>query len=350
MSRGAKYEDPQFAAYNESLDEEGVVNIAGIEFKRSQILFDLAKVTYEEGYGEFLEEQFKELQQTIFDLYPANIAYHYRLSEKGQGAKDPVKKLFHLKDSWEAMVYVLYAIVMGEVRFRNMDLTAVAVIVGSKPDGTPIIENFNTDRILTEAIKIKIQNIKAIIEHCKKHSLGFICETIDVTLCDDLLALQDIRNDISHHAMPTKLQAEAELKMVIPLFEGMLEKTRFLGSCKILRFENHSTETQCESFNGYSLNQEFEDHIFVDPHKTYVLGLGKEHLFAEWKNECFSLSPFLHFDIDASGHESYISFYKRKKDGKYWFEPIKARAAKSFDPLNVRFESEKDGLLVLLRP
>jgi len=81
-----------------------------------------------------------------------------------------------------------------------------------------------------------------------------------------------------------------------------------------------------------------------------VLGLGQEQLFVNWDGECFSLSPFLHFDRDNSGHESYLCFYKGKKNSKYWFEPVKIRTEKSFDSIQSRFEIEKDDLVRLLVP
>jgi len=80
------------------------------------------------------------------------------------------------------------------------------------------------------------------------------------------------------------------------------------------------------------------------------LGLGQEQLFVLWDSECFSLSPFLHFDKDATGHESYLCFYKGKKQSKYWYEPVKIRIEKTFDHLQARFEAEKDEIFRLLVP
>jgi len=239
---------------------------------------------------------------------------------------------------------------MGEVRYRRVDLRAAQILVSIGASGVPIYASFNTDKLLSDAVKQRIHNIKAVIQYSKTNSLGFKCEGVDESLLDDLLKLQDIRNDISHHTAPTREQAEAELKQVVPLFETMLAKTRFLENCKILRFDSFSVNCRCESFNGHSLNREYDDHSLADPQKTYVLGLGQEQLFTLWDGECFSLSPFLHFDKDATGHESYICFYKYKKESKYWYEPVKTRAEKTINHLQNRFELEKDELLGLLKP
>lgn len=350
MSGDAQYDDEKCKRFNESLDEGGEVIIAGASFSRSRILFETDKELYKQALADFEEQDFEELKQTIFDNYPACIAYNFRLSEKGEGSTDPVRKLLHLKDSWEAVVFVLYALVMGEVRHKKVSLKAAQVFVSHGTGGNPVYANFNTDKILSDAIKQKIQNIKGIVQFCKANSLGFKCEGTDESLLDDLLQLQDVRNDVSHHAAPTREQAEVELKQVVPLIREMLTKTRFLENCKILRFESFTSQCRCESFNGHSLNREYENYSLADHQRLYVLGLEQEQLFVLWDSECFSLSPFLHFDKDITGHESYVCFYKGKKESKYWYEPVKVRTEKAFDHLQNRFAAEKDEIVSLLVP
>jgi len=350
MSDDIRYEDEKCKRFNESLDEEGKIEIASIPFQHSRILYELAYDTYKDAFEEFQEQDFEYLKQIVFDEYPACIAYNFRLSERGEGATDPVWKLLHLKDTWEAITFVLYALVMGEVRHKKIDLKIAQAFVSQGTTGSPLYINFNTDRILSDAIKQRLCNIKGLIRFCKTNSLGFKFQEIEENLIDDLLALQDIRNDISHTASPTREQAETELKQVIPLFMTMLNKTRFLENCKFLRFDTYGANCRCETFNGHSLNREFDGFEFPDPQKAYVLGLGQEQLFVEWDLEWFSLSPFLHFDRDTTGHESYICYYKGKKESKYWYEPVKMRGKKTFDHLQARFEAEKDELIRLLVP
>jgi hypothetical protein len=350
MSDEQQYDDQRCQRFNESLDEEGDMLIANISFQRSRILFELANETYKDAYNEFLEQEFDDLKQTVFDYYPACIVYNYRLSERGEGADDPVRKLLHLKDTWESIVFVLYALVMGEIRFKAIDLKTAQHFVSFDPGNNPRYAHFNTDKILSDALKQKIQNIRGIIRHGKANSLGFKFEEIAESLCDDLLNLQDIRNDISHHITPTREQAEVELRQVFPIFREMLTKTRFLENCKILRFESFSSTCRCETFNGHSLNREYENPRLADTQRNYIIDLGKDQLFVIWNAECFSLSPFLHFDRDATGHESYLCFFKGKKQGKYWYESVKIRAEKTFDGLQSRFEAEKDAIIELVVP
>lgn len=343
------YEDLEYQRFNESLDVYGDIQIAGVDFTPSRILYEMEPIGYKEAYQEFQSSEYERLKETVYNLYPSCIAYNFRLTEKGEGASDPVRKLLHLKDTWESIVFVLYAIVWGEIRHKGIDLKAAQTLTSVGPTGVPVYKNFNTDRLISDALKTKIQNLKAVIEYSRNNGLRLKCEEIELDLLDNLLALQDIRNDISHHNAPTREEAETELLQVIPLFKEMLMFTEFLADCKILRFDSFATKCKCEEFNGHSLNKEFGDFDFA-ANQDFVLALGQEQLFIKWDSEIYSLSPFLHFLKDSVGRETYLSFFKGKKEGKYWFEPITKRNEISFDHLQARFDGEQAALIYLIVP
>lgn len=349
------YNDAKYQRFNESLDEDckieanGQVKVGGTQFQPSRILYEMEPIGYAEAYQDFLNSEYERIKDVVYNQYPSCIAYNFRLSEKGEGAADPVRKLLHLKDTWESIVFVLYAIVWGEIRHKNIDLKAAQVFVSMGANGIPVYESFNTRKLISDALKTKIQNLKAVIEFSRANGLGLKCEEIEPELLDKLLALQDIRNDISHHNTPTREEAEAELLQVIPLFKEMLMMTEFLAECKILRFESFAIRCRCEEFNGHFLNKEFGDFDF-GANQAFVLGLGQEQLFIKWETELFSLSPFLHFLKDTVGRETYISFFKGKKESKYWFEPITKRDEISFDHLQARFDAEQAALISLIVP
>jgi hypothetical protein len=75
-----------------------------------------------------------------------------------------------------------------------------------------------------------------------------------------------------------------------------------------------------------------------------------EMIFAQWHEELISLSPFLHFLNDTTGHETYLCFFKGKKDGKYWYEPIKVRTETTFETCHARFDTEYTQLAGLMVP
>jgi hypothetical protein len=124
-------------------------------------------IGYVEAYQEFQDTEFERLKDTVYNQYPSCVAYNFRLSEKGEGASDPVRKLLHLKDTWESIVFVLYAVVWGEIRHKNIDLKAAQVFVSTGANSNPVYETFNTRKLLSDALKAKIQNLKAVIDYSK---------------------------------------------------------------------------------------------------------------------------------------------------------------------------------------
>jgi hypothetical protein len=180
--------------------------------------------------------------------------------------------------------------------------------------------------------------------------LGLKSEQISPSVLDYLYDLQDNRNHFSHTSTPTKEQAEEELRIIQPLVKKTLKELRFLENVNIVRFESFITRCRFETFKGHYLNKEYED-LEVSPDKLgYVMVSPGEVVFAQWNDEIFSLSPFLHFLNDTTGHETYLCFYKGKRDGKYWYEPVKIRAELVFDPLHGRFDAEHAEIVKLLVP
>lgn len=337
-----EYDD--FTDFNQSLDEEGDIDIAGFLFKRSEILFQLDILAYLEAANEFNQSNFENLKQLVFDELPSCISYNYRLSEKGFGASNPVQKLLHLKDTWEAVIFILYALLWGEVRKKQIDLSKAKFTNGIKE------LNFTNKIVFSDALKQKLENIRAVLKFYQDNNIVTKCgDSFSFELITFLRELQDIRNDISHHTTPTKEQAKVDLIELEPTFKKMLLKLDFLKDCQILRFESYTTKAQFETFNGHSLNKEFDD-IHIDSSLLpYILSNANNNIFVKWDDEIFSLSPFLHFISDTTGHESYLCFFKGKKEGKYWFEPTKLRKEVTFEDLFAKHEAEKAEIQSLIQ-
>jgi hypothetical protein len=340
-----KYSDnPDF---NQSIDDDfDEIKIYNESFLPSYILFELKREAYRIALTDFYEHQFEELQQLVFDSFPAMIAYNYRLSVRGPGANDPVKRFLHLKDTWEGAINIINALAFGEVRAKNINLKTAVVYHSGNPN-----LHFNSKVIRTDELKQRLENIRAIVRFSKDNSLGLLAEQISLSGLDYLYELQDNRNQFSHTATPTKEQAEEELKAVQPLFEKLLKELHFLENINIIRFDSFSDHCRFETFKGHALNKDYDEKINVAPDRLgYILTSPGEIIFAQWGGEIFSLSPFLHFLNDTTGHETYLCFYKGKKEGKYIYEPIKVRTETFFDSCHARFDAEYAELVGLLVP
>ena len=334
--------------FNQSIDDdEGVVTILGSSFRASEILFTLQKETYRIALTDFENQQVEELKQFAFSALPDNIAFNYWLSQRGPNSNNPIAQFLHLKDSWEAVIFTLNALVWGEIRAKGIDLKTAEVYHSGQSN-----QRFNSRVLLTDELKQILENVKAVVNFSNTNGLDLKCgNNITIELIDTLYKLQNNRNHFSHTATPTKEQAEEELRIVAPLFRIALKNLRFFEEIKVLRFESFDTKCHFQVFKAYSLNRESDHDVEVSQNKiAYVMANPCDVIFAKWEDDIFSLSPFIHFLHDTTGHETYLCVYKGKRESKFWYEPVKVRDNICFDPLQVRFDVEKTELQNLIVP
>lgn len=342
---GLKYED--YEDFNQSIDDdEGIITILNVPFRASEILFTLQKETYRIALTDFENGQTEELKQLAFNILPDCIAYNYWLSQRGPNSNNPIAKFLHLKDSWEAVIFTLNALVWGEVRAKGVDLKTADVYHSGQAN-----QHFNSRILLSDEPKQILENIKAVVNFSNIHSLNLKCDMISSELIQTLYELQNNRNHFSHTATPTKEQAEEELKIVVPLFRTVLKNLRFFEDVSLLRFDSFTTVCRFQTFKAHSLNREFDENIEIEiAQQPYVMANPGEVILAKWDDDIFSLSPFMHYKHDTTGHETYLSVYKGKRESKFWYEPVKVRENISFDPLQIRFDAEKLELYNLIVP
>lgn len=326
-------DNPEF---NQSIDDEfGDIEIFKTNFAASLILAELRPDLYEARLKDHKREQFKKLQDMVFSKFPALIAYNYRLSEKGPGANDPIKAFLHLKDAWEGTINLLNALAFGEIRKKQIDLKGAKVFHSGNPE-----LSFKPKIIRTDELKQRLENVRAIVQFAKEAGMNLICEQIQPTTLNLLYQLQDNRNHFSHTATPTREQAESQLNMVRPIFEQVLREVDFLENVRICRFESLKKTCNFEIFQGHHLNKEYFEASIDAQELAYVSANAGDIVFAIWVDEIISLSPFLHFKNDDTGHQTFLCFFKGRKGEKSQFEPLKLRQELTFDSLQGRFDSE----------
>lgn len=331
------YEDND--EFNQSIDDnEGIITILNIPFRASEIFYTLQKETYRIALTDFKNQQAEELKQLAFNVLPDCIAYNYWLSQRGPNSNNPIAKFLHLKDSWESVIFTLNALVWGEVRAKRIELKTADVYHSGQPN-----QRFNANILMSDALKQILENIKAVVNYSNLNDLDLKCGNfISDELIEALYELQGNRNNFSHTATPTKEQADEELKLVNPLFKTVLKNLRFFEDISILRFDSFTTSCRFQTFKAHSLNREFDDTIEVQPlQQVYIMNNPGEVIFAKWDDDVFSLSPFMHYLNDLTGHETYLCVYKEKREGKFWYEPIKIRENICYDALQARFNAEK---------
>jgi len=87
---------------------------------------------------------------------------------------------------------------------------------------------------------------------------------------------------------------------------------------------NTALQIKCEVFQGTRLLR--SKPVISVPQAVFASSfhvLSDQHVIAYFdKKAIFSLAPFIHFSIDAYGHQTNLSFYKKKASGNYVYEVV----------------------------
>ncbi|ULT26854.1 hypothetical protein KUH03_08520 [Sphingobacterium sp. E70] len=150
------YEDHE--DFNQSIDDdEGAITILSTSFRASKVLFTLEKETYRIALTDFENQQTEELKQLAFNVLPDCISYHYWQSQRGPNSNNPIERFLHLKDSWEAVIFTLNALVWGEVRAKGTDLKTADVYHSGQPN-----QRFNSRVLLSDELKQILKMLKQL--------------------------------------------------------------------------------------------------------------------------------------------------------------------------------------------
>jgi hypothetical protein len=177
--------------FNEYLDEEGEIEIEGITFQRSWVLYNLDPIAYDSALRDFrqrIEEDFKEM---VCNDFPTPIAYPFYRSEWGY--ENSIQRLLFLRDTWESLIFVLYAIVVGEFLFLEIPMNDTKI---------------KKKEILSDRLYSKLDIIKQLLklEHLKNYEFNSL-NIISNEVIKKIIELNQTRNAFSHSPALSEAQA-----------------------------------------------------------------------------------------------------------------------------------------------
>lgn len=308
--------------FNTVLDESGEIQI-GWNFSAlpSQILLEMDPLAYEEQLRGFVAQKRDEYNQVVYQSFPAPIAFFCRQME--QGYDGPNHRLQLLRSTWESVIYVLYALVLGEVNFRKFSLVDVRVFNRKIKNSRSGFFGFQ--------LGFKIEVMQRIIEYDQQNKNELmVSKELRMDHFETLKELNVERNSIAHLAALSHLEAEHRFKELHPIVVDLLFELSFLENVNLLRFINTEGNLHKIRFNryrGHSLQKENYGRDFSDEEITeYVYLFLSEHLLIEFDDLIFNISPFLHFCED--GQDIKLAYFKTinpENQDEYTFELVGAR-------------------------
>lgn len=304
-------------------DSENAISIFDIPFRPSEVLFKMQKDTYRIALTDFQNRQSEEFKQKVFDNYPTPIAYYFRQTYFGYLNNN--NRLQLLRSVWEAMIFVLYAIVLGEARKKSFPLRAAGIREAD-------LYNFSVDK--------KLSIVEKILTYDIANTLGLKCGvSFDVVEVVKIKQLNYQRNGFQHSAALSEEQAASLFAELIPEVIGALKSIASIADIEIFHFINTDGNPlflKCETFIGQSPNRTLKTYAITAAQLAFTgVELSNLNVLAKIDDDIFSISPFLHFKSDDDGHLTnlcYLHQYNPANALEFKFE-ITRRATYYMEPI-----------------
>jgi hypothetical protein len=311
--------------FNQYLDDtENEVVIAGVNIRASEVLFTMQKETYRIALTDYNQQQIEEFKDAVYSSFPTPIAYYFR--QVHYGYLDHNNRLHLLRSTWEACIFILYAIIVGEARKKNFPLR----IAGVREND---LYNFSLDR--------KINIIEKILIYNRDNSFGLTCGNLfEIAEILQIKELNYQRNGFQHIGALSEEQASNKFIELLPEVLDTLKNISNLKEYEIFHFINsdgNPLALRCETFIGQSPNRTFKTYP-ISAAQLVSIGteLTNQQVLVKINDELYAITPFIHFMPDDDGHLTnlcYLHQYNPDNPAEFKFE-IARRATYAMMPVN----------------
>lgn len=310
--------------FDASLDEGSVIKFEDREIKigrnfsmpPSQILFEIDETAYNEQLLGYVDQKKEDYPQVVYDSFPAPIAYFYHQTEKAYDNEQ--HRLHLLRSTWEALIYVLYGLVLGEVNAKGFLLNNVRIF-----DGQKIKQDHRG--IMSDKLGWKVEAMEKIIEYDQQNRNELnISSYINIDIFELIKELNQERNSFSHIAALSEHEAEERYNELSPKVLGLLFELDFLENVSLLRYVNNLGDIHNIRFNkfrGHSLQKQNYDITLSDSDLSLCTSILNNRCILIEFGGVFNISPFIHFYLEGS-HIKLCYFKKIDSQGNYVFELI----------------------------
>jgi hypothetical protein len=313
------YDDkPEF---NDYIDERYDEIIIG-DFRRpaSIVLFEMDEIEYLNLYNQYLNEKKELLLESIAEVFPAPIAFYYERALHGYDNNH--QRLHFLRSAWEAIIFFLYALVVGEVIDLSLDISSIRIF-----NNQPI--KCTKHGLLSDRLGYKLEVIEKILDFNFQGNHNLTTgNLIPISVVDILKDLTEVRNSFSHISALSEEQSKELFEQLHPKIQDILFELRSLEHLSLLRYKSTSnsiTRIKFSRFKGCSLrDRNYEkdvDQAFISKN---IANLRTEYLFCEFEkyDQIICLSPFA--CTIQHNRQHHIAWYKKLNDStdEYSFEIV----------------------------
>lgn len=336
----------QYPEFNQWLDtEDDGVNLELREDLRftqpaSWIAYSMDEVFYGLALQEYRNRRVEEFKEVVRREFPTPIAFYFHRTERGY--QHDMQRLFLLKDTWEALIFTLFAIVVGEARYRGLNLQESGLRNS----------DWYSDQLFT-----KLRIISLILESAIKQEIELASQAlISTDILEQIRELNRYRNGFSHTAAKSDLQARELFNEYIGDVVKTLQAVEVLKDVIIMRFVGQGNDPEspyvirCEVFQGRDAGRvpSFDNFRLTPNQYVTLLPLLTPNRLLVKNGDCiYPLSPFLLCKEDNDGHSTELLIYKQKNAVSFIFERVGHSDETPLDRSN--FTQDYEELLNLLQ-
>lgn len=305
-----EYSDNQ--EFNDEFDSENPeIKIGNLTpYKASQILYSVDYEAYLLAIEEQKQKKIDEQKESVYYEYPQPIAYYFHQAENGYSNEN--HRLQLLRSTWEAIIFTIYAIVIGEARNKSFPFRN---IVGLDSNDNPDL-SFND--YFSDKLAQKLLIIERILKYSVDNHIPLVSnQLIPLAVIQKVRRLNQERNGFMHTAALSEEQASRKYLELVPDVLDVLTDLNELASLEILHYignEGAATALRFHLFQGYTLARQNSPTMQITPTQlSRIAGeLTNQNIFAYYQGELFSITPFLHFKSEANGNITNLCYCKKK--------------------------------------
>lgn len=306
--------------FNNFLDEEGEIVIGSFSMPPSVVLETMDEESYKEQLLEFIAERKLSFKENIYNNFPAPIAYFFERTKNSSENENHQLQL--LRSTWESVIFILYATILGEIHNNSFDLTPLRLFTNKR------VRN-DRNGTLSDRLGWKMEFIQRVLEYDKANSNTLKCTTyIDDRHIELLKELNQERNSYSHIAALNPSQAKERYDLLLPKVYDLLFDLSFLENVSIIRYKQNNgalTNIRFNRFDGHSLREvNYDKEFSTDELGSLSTIFDSGNMLMEFDGDIFCVSPFIHFIQEGGSQKLVICYYKKinQENGLWIYEPV----------------------------
>ena len=322
--------------FNNSLDENGDIEIGSFSMPPSVILETMDEESYKEQLLEFIADKKLNYKETIYSSFPAPIAYFFERTKNSYENENHQLQL--LRSTWESVIFILYATVLGEVHKTGFDLRQLRLFTNQR------ITN-NHRGTLSDKLGWKMEFIQKVLDYDRNDGNNLKSSSLIEDRHIELLKeLNHERNSFSHIAALNPHQAKERYDLLLPKVYDLLFDLSFLENVSIIRYKQNNgaiTNIRFNRFDGHSLREVNYDIEFTTEEIGSLSNIfDSGNMLMEFDGDIFCVSPFIHFIQEGGAQKLVICYYKKvNQDTGLWiYEPVAgAETEVELDPASFNY-------------